>query len=72
MITASTNDALPMTSVGRRIELAKLRDPFNAGDIDWRVAHCGKHNKRYWAKVLAKRPIALALTRFQSPIGTCV
>lgn len=35
------------------INLKKLKDPFPASDIEWRVAQCGERDGKIWAKVLA-------------------
>jgi hypothetical protein len=35
------------------MDLSKLREPFAAGDIEWRVQQAGEKDGKVWAKVLA-------------------
>lgn len=35
------------------MDLARLKEPFEAEDIEWRVGQAGKHGDRIWARLLA-------------------
>lgn len=35
------------------LDLARLREPFPATDLEWRVQQCGTKNGRVWARVVA-------------------
>jgi hypothetical protein len=63
-----------MTGESRKFDLARLRDPFDAGDVEWRVAQCGKGKTGYWARVLAyvtSRAIMARLDEVCGPENWC-
>lgn len=37
----------------RRMDLAKMHDPFPASDVEWRLQTCGKNASGFWARALA-------------------
>ena len=55
-----------MTSV---TELARLRDPFAPGDIEWRVQQAGEKNGRPWARVLAYVTNRAIMERLDETVG---
>ena len=35
------------------IDFSKLKEPFEANDIEWRLQSCGEKNSKFWGKALA-------------------
>lgn len=49
--------------------LARLRDPFAPGDIEWRVQQAGEKNGKPWARVLAYVTNRAIMERFDEVVG---
>lgn len=50
-------------------DLARLRDPFAPGDIEWRVQQAGEKNGKPWARVLAYVTNRAIMERFDEVVG---
>jgi hypothetical protein len=50
-------------------DLARLRDPFAPGDIEWRVQTAGEKNGKPWARVLAYVTNRAIMERFDEVVG---
>jgi hypothetical protein len=51
------------------MDLARLRDPFAPGDIEWRVQTAGEKNGKPWARVLAYVTNRAIMERFDEVVG---
>lgn len=51
------------------MELAKLREPFEARDIEWRIGQSGQSNGKIWAKVLAYVTARAIMNRLDEVCG---
>ena len=51
------------------MELEKLKDPFAAEDIEWRVGQAGANNGKPWAKVLAYLTSRAIMDRLDAVVG---
>ncbi len=51
------------------IDLGRLRDPFAADDIEWRVQTAGEKNGRPWARVLAYVTNRAIMDRLDEVVG---
>ena len=50
-------------------DLARLREPFAADDIEWRMQQAGEKNGRIWGKVLAYVTNRAIMDRFDDVVG---
>ncbi|MDF1503889.1 Rad52/Rad22 family DNA repair protein [Roseisolibacter sp. H3M3-2] len=50
-------------------DLARLRDPFAPGDIEWRVQQAGEKNGKPWARVLAYVTNRAIMERLDDTVG---
>ena len=50
-------------------DLPRLREPFAAEDIEWRMQQAGEKNGRIWGKVLAYVTNRAIMDRFDEVVG---
>src|SRR5205085_3658412 len=56
-------------AMGQETELGRLREPFAAEDIEWRVQTAGEKNGRPWARVLAYVTNRAIMDRLDEVVG---
>lgn len=51
------------------IDFARLREPFDPKDIEWRLQSCGEKGGKFWAKVLAYITARAVMDRLDEVLG---